>query len=454
MPTLETGQSFERYRIIHLLGSSVSGESYEAEDTMLLRRVTLKLIHPTATLPDAARRQFFREMQGVSILNHSYLAPVLDYGEFDGKLYVARRYVSNGSLLSHNGRMWFQVPLDVFYAVQYGYQLAKALQYIHNRGYLHGALTLANILVLRIPNFVNESDYAPFLLADVGLTQFVRRFGEKNNTPLPITAAPEQLYKRIIPASDQFALAVLLYFWLVGRLPYIGLPEEIEHLKLTETITPPSSFNTNITVEQDRVILRALSVSPEDRYQSVQAFADALLATLSPKTQPVFNTEPANHILSNILDASESTPQPSDEQATEQIQQRESETELLQHATIPVQQIAHLIIFSPYTEETYTVELHGNEMTIGRAGSSDILLDRDDLTSRHHALLKREKDRFVIYDRRSANGVQVNGQQIESDNGFPLVDGDNIKIGNYQLTFHEATPTAIDQGDQSLASAP
>jgi len=454
MPTLETGQSFERYRIIHLLGSSVSGESYEAEDTMLLRRVTLKLIHPTATLPDAARRQFFREMQGVSILNHSYLAPVLDYGEFDGKLYVARRYVSNGSLLSHNGRMWFQVPLDVFYAVQYGYQLAKVLQYIHNRGYLHGALTLANILVLRIPNFVNESDYAPFLLADVGLTQFVRCLGEKNNTPLPITAAPEQLYKRIIPASDQFALAVLLYFWLVGRLPYIGLPEEIEHLKLTETITPPSSFNTNITVEQDGVILRALSVSPEDRYQSVQAFADALLATLSPKTQPVFNTEPANHILSNILDASESTPQPSDEQATEQIQQRESETELLQHATTPVQQIAHLIIFSPYTEETYTVELHGNEMTIGRAGSSDILLDRDDLTSRHHALLKRENDRFMIYDRRSANGVQVNGQQIERDNGFPLVDGDNIKIGNYELTFHKATPTTIDQGDQSLASAP
>jgi serine/threonine protein kinase len=454
MPTLKTGQSFERYRILHLLGSSVSGESYEAEDTMLLRRVTLKLIQPTATLPDAARRQFFREMQGVSILNHSYLAPVLDYGEFDGKLYVARRYVSHGSLLSHNGRMWFQVPLDVFNAVQYGYQLAKALQYIHNRGYLHGALTLANILVLRIPNFVNESDSAPFLLADVGLTQFVRRFGEKNNTPLPITAAPEQLYKRIISASDQFALAVLLYFWLVGRLPYIGSPEEIEQLKLTETITPPSSFNTNITVEQDRVILRALSVSPEDRYQSVQAFADALLATLSPKTQPVFNTEPANHILSNILDASESTSQSSDEQATEPIQQREQETELLQHEKTPVQQIAHLIIFSPYTEEPYTVELHGNEMTIGRAGSSDILLDRDDLTSRHHALLKCENDRFVIYDRRSANGVQVNGQQIENDNSFPLVDGDNIKIGNYVLTFHEATPTAIDQGDQSLASAP
>ena len=84
-------------------------------------------------------------------------------------------------------------------------------------------------------------------------------------------------------------------------------------------------------------------------------------------------------------------------------------------------------IFSPYSDEPYTVELQGDEMTIGRAGSSDILLDWDDLTSRHHALLKRENDRFMIYDRRSANGIQVNGQHIQSDKGYPLVDGDTLK---------------------------
>ena len=500
MPTLETGQSFERYRIIQWLGSGVSGECYKAEDTMLHRTVTLKLVHPNVTLPDPARRQFFREMQGISILNHTNLAPVLDYGEFDGKLYVARRYISNGSLLSHIGRLWFQAPLDVFDAVLYGHQLAQALQHIHNRGYVHGALTLANILVLRGPNAVQESGYAPFLLADVGLTHFVRRLGEKNSTPLPITAAPEQLYKRIIPASDQFALAVLLYYWLSGRPPFIGSPEEIEQFKLTETIMPLSSINSNITVEQDGVILRALSVSPEDRYQSVQAFGDALLATLPSKAQPVFQTEPANHILSNILDSFEPTSQPLARQSTVPIQQSETETEILQHETVFVPQpaidvsqpssnalvsepspepdlflvaqsanaqghpsmihfedpaiLAHLIIFSPYSEEPYTVELQGDETTIGRAGSSDILLDRDDLTSRHHALLKRENDRFMIYDKRSANGIQVNGQHIQSDIGFPLVDGDNIKIGNHELTFRTATAIVIDQSNPSLASTP
>src|SRR2546428_4612786 len=106
MPTLEENQRFERYRIIRHVGSSVSGESYEADDTMLQRKVTLKLIHPWGILPESARRQFFREMQNISLLNHPYLAAILDYGELDGRLYVVRRYVNSGSLLSNDGRAW------------------------------------------------------------------------------------------------------------------------------------------------------------------------------------------------------------------------------------------------------------------------------------------------------------------------------------------------------------
>ena len=525
MPTLEKSQQFERYRIIQWLGSGVSGESYEAEDTMLLRKVTLKLIHPTSALSDAARRQFFREMQGISILSHPYLAPVLDYGEFDGKLYVARRFISNGSLLGNIGRLWFRVPFDVFEAIQYGHQLAQALQHMHNREKVHGALTFANILVLRGPNLENESDYAPFLLADVGLTNFVRRFGEQAGVslPLPITAAPEQLYKRVIPASDQFALAVVLYYWLVGRPPYIGSPEEIEQLKLTETITPLSSLNPGITIEQDGVVLRALSVSPEDRYHSVLAFTKALLATLSPKTQSVSETEPAHQTGELIPVISIPTPQSLTESTPEANPQIVPEHEMLQPEVAPVTQpelerpelspesesdaqsatdhitepvlpgpqpsselgdletfplaglppiapltdtqellpetqdqlaalLAHLIINSPYTETPYMVELQLDETTIGRAGSSDILLDRDDQTSRHHALLRRENDRYVLYDRRSANGVQVNGEQLQGDSGFGLVDGDHISIGNFELIFRLGKPEITGQEDRSLAT--
>src|SRR6266699_2697372 len=188
MSTLERNQQFERYRITQWLGNGVSGESYEAVDTALQRKVTLKLIHPWSTLPDSARRQFFREMQGISLLNHPYLAAILDYGEIDGRLYVVRRYLSNGSLLGNAGRLWFKPPLSVEDALRYGRQLAQALDSIHNRGYLHGAITFSNVLLLRGPNVEHEPDYAPFLLADVGLTNYVRRFGQPPNNLLPITA--------------------------------------------------------------------------------------------------------------------------------------------------------------------------------------------------------------------------------------------------------------------------
>ena len=287
MPALLENQRFERYRVVQYLGSGVSGESYEAEDTVLQRKVTLKLIHPWMILPDAARRQFFREMQGISLLNHPYLAAVLDYGEIDGRLYVVRRYVTSGSLLSSDGRLWFQPPFSISDAIHYGRQLAQTLEYIHKRGYLHGTLTLSNILVLRGPNVDGEPGFAPFLLADVGLANFVRRFGQPQVQLLPITSAPEQLGKRVTPASDQFALAVILYFWLAGRPPYLGSPEEITHLKLTETITPLSSFNSHVTFEQESILRQALAVYPEERYSSILAFADALVATLIPPSQEV-----------------------------------------------------------------------------------------------------------------------------------------------------------------------
>ncbi len=555
MPTLEPGHAFERYRVIRWLGSGVSGESYEAEDAMLMRKVTLKLIQPQTTLPDSARRQFFRELQGTSSLNHPYLAPILDYGELNGRLYIARKFVSSGSLLGTEGRLWFRPPLNEIDAIHYAHQLAQVLYYIHSRGYLHGAITFSNILLLRGPNLNNEPDYAPFLLADVGLANFARRFGQEQKSPLPITAAPEQFGKRITPASDQFALAVLLYFWLAGRPPYLGTPEEIEQLKLTETVTPLTSLNPRITLSQSGILLRALSVYPEDRYPSALAFADALLKTLPPIIPTIPKTEPAQfdgHTISSfvptpdereqepVLAASPvneeptrtardfdpepyvtpvlavdseppaaATPSPAEEPApvtpfgvipetdpviafeiesardeepaeavtpagVKEDQQPVQEHQLAQinsedtasnghyyssgvqeslpeseraetntnqplHAdatqTVTPTRVARLIITSPYEDEPYEVKLERDEFSIGRAGSSSILLDQDNLTSRHHALLKQEGNRYLLFDLRSANGVFVNGQKVMVESEYELLDGDHITIGNYEMIF-------------------
>src|SRR5450631_3030243 len=110
---LDVGQRFDRYQVIRPLGNGISGESYEALDTLLERTVTLKLIHPWTTLSDAIGRQFFRELQNMSRLNHSTLTSILDYGDVDGQLYMARKYTPFGSLLSTQGRDWFSPPLPL-----------------------------------------------------------------------------------------------------------------------------------------------------------------------------------------------------------------------------------------------------------------------------------------------------------------------------------------------------
>jgi hypothetical protein len=113
----------------------------------------------------------------------------------------------------------------------------------------------------------------------------------------------------------------------------------------------------------------------------------------------------------------------------------EAETEKPTHAYETPTRVARVIIASPYMDEPSEVRLEGNEFTIGRAGSSAILLDRDNLTSRHHATLKREGNRYLLFDLRSANGVFVNGQKILVENEYELLDGDHISIGNYELIF-------------------
>jgi serine/threonine protein kinase/pSer/pThr/pTyr-binding forkhead associated (FHA) protein len=600
MSTLQEGQLFERYRIQRLLGISISGESYEAEDIMLQRKVTLKLIHPWEKLPDSARRQFFREMQGISSLNHPYLAAVLDFGEFNNRLYIARRYVSS-TLSGNEGRAWFTPPLNISDAIYYSHQLAHALQYIHSHGYTHGSLTFPNILVLHGTNFDNKPDHAPFLLADTALASFVRSFGRPQNQLLPITAAPEQYSKHVTPASDQFALAVLLYFWLTGHLPYLGTPQEIEQLKLTETITPLATFNPKVTLGQEGILLRALSVYPENRYPSVLAFADTLLSTLPskpqavptveddaeaelllqtqlailtdteiehameplppiestpipeslvqpesslspvlgtiPETDPLPFTEleaeeqlaqqipqptpepaptpqpqpeptppptpapspapephPAPHptpdipqpipepdvpqptpnpipapqpdipetppepdmpqpapdpIPQPVPDVPQPLPEPTVPQTTPQPHATHADLENLTgyEAFLPPTQLTaanpRLIITSPYTEQPLEFKLESDEISLGRAGSSDILLDLDNLTSRHHALLRREDNMYIIYDRRSANGVFVNGQKIDTEVGYQLADGDHISIGNYELIFRLSSVMSV-----------
>jgi serine/threonine protein kinase len=417
MYTLEQGQRFERYRILKTLGSGIAGVSYAVEDYRRQRTVTLKLIHPGARLPDAARRQFFRDMQTIGNLSHPMLTPLLNYGEVNGQLFVAHSYNPHGSLLSQQGRRWFNPPLPVATAFTYGLQLARALAYIHTSGCIHGSLTLSNIFTANpTTKEPQATDVTQLTISDIGHAIFVRRYGQPQNTQLPATMAPEQLYNQHNPASDQYAIAILLYFWLTGRLPFRGSPEEIKQQKLQEIFPALTTLNPEINHEQAQIIYQALKANPKARYATMNDFArsldQALTSANNPSSSFTSDTKSATTVYTS---KQQSAPQPD-------------------HAD------AYLTITSPYQDTPARFYITQEATTIGRAGASDVLLDRDEITSRHHALILYEHSQYLIYDQRSTCGVKVNTHTLAEEEGYKLSNGDQIYVGDYTLTFHTARP--------------
>ncbi len=95
------------------------------------------------------------------------------------------------------------------------------------------------------------------------------------------------------------------------------------------------------------------------------------------------------------------------------------------------------------------------EIAIGRAPNSDVLLSKDKLTSRRHATVRYEDNKYVLYDERSANGTFVNGQQLEEMTPYVLQDGDHVGIGEHELVFNSSGSNASNGSEASgLADMP
>nr|BBH88285.1 hypothetical protein KTC_30360 [Thermosporothrix sp. COM3] len=523
MHDLVEGQKFAYYRINRSLGSGAAGKSYLAEDTRIARMVLLKLLHPWYPLSDQARRQFFRDAQALSVITHPLLTPILDYGDRDGYVYIARPYLEAGSLLGPYGRTQYRPPLTVADAVRLTTQLAQTLDALHTQGYAHGSLTFSNILVLP------ASAETPLIVSDAWCAMFVRKYGQPQSTPLPIIAAPEQYRLHTLPESDQYALASLFYFWLSGRPPFFGMPKEVLQFKLNIRFTALSRLNPAVPRSFDAVMTRALQAAPERRYPSTREFTDALLHALTQTEEaeeedimmeetlvhkvivppPTGNT-PKRPLLEDLLAAMREKPQQEpriEPDIAEPIPTPEPTPPQIPEPTVPYQpepeeppdvrpplppqpdvpepipvpptepvvpepmpgpptrptipephpvppaapnipepspappaeppkKQASLLVLSPY-QGSHEIPLHGDLLTVGRAGSSTILLERDNLTSRHHAVLRKESGYYTLYDQQSAKGVFVNGQRLLPGQGYRLQPGDRITIGRYTLIYQQ-----------------
>src|SRR5437660_772893 len=297
---LETMKN-NRYRMVRPLGSGSTGEVYLVEDTLRNRQeVVLKLLHayahPLTHDAQSASRAFLFEAGAISQLTHPNILPLLDYGTetVDGEVvpFIVTPYCSEGSLATWLEKRSNDDVLTLEDAARLVRQVAAALQYAHDQGIVHRDVKSANVFIRSTLNGPPD-----MLVADFGFAKPLPEMLSKglDVRGTPSSMAPEQWEGQVVPASDQYALGVLVYQLLTGRLPFEGSIEQLRYEHLNSWPTPPSVINPTLSREVDAVVGRALAKTPGERYPTVSSFADAFTQAIQPAPvvpEPVYLPPP------------------------------------------------------------------------------------------------------------------------------------------------------------------
>lgn len=266
------------YRLVRLLGSGGMGAVYLAErsDGEIQQQVAVKLLR-SGEERAAWRDRFLKERQLLASLNHSAIARVIDAGHTaDGRPYLVMEYVDGLPIDQYAAGKELRDQLALFLRV------CEAVSHAHRHLIIHRDLKPSNILV--------DASGQPKLL-DFGIAKLLDSTGDPTQTVerllTPSYASPEQLRGTSqTTTTDVYSLGAVLYRLLTGRSPHetdTGVMQPIEVMAGTKKIASPSRLNPKLPSDLDYVLLKALRHEPEERYASVEAFANDIESFLESR---------------------------------------------------------------------------------------------------------------------------------------------------------------------------
>ena len=271
-----------RYRIESQLGTGGMGVIFRAYDQDRERDVAIKLMHDQLANKGKFRDRFLREAQLVSTFDHSNIVRILNFNPTPESLYIVMELITGGSLRDHLNKIPpVQRRLEYDDAIRLMRDIARALQYAHERNMVHRDVKPENILLK--PRNGNGDGIRSYqgMLTDFGLAKLLNELDAKlSERPIgtfPYMAPEQCRADRIDHRTDMYGFGIVLYEITVGNLPF--RPQNIyEALQQheNELVPPPHERHADFPPALERLILRCLAKKPNDRFQQTKDLVRAL----------------------------------------------------------------------------------------------------------------------------------------------------------------------------------
>ncbi|RMG84675.1 MAG: serine/threonine protein kinase [Chloroflexi bacterium] len=270
------GQKLGDYIIQDAIGSGGMARVYKGYDEKLDRHAAIKVIEPhliASEFEEEYRERFLREARAIARLNHPNIVGIYQFGQYENLYYMAMAFIEGKDLrqiLKEHNQRGERISEEMIISVIR--DIANALDYAHSQGVIHRDVKPSNIMV--------QPDGLA-VLTDFGLALNAVEGTVGNTFGSVHYIAPEQAVSsaQAVPQSDMYSLGVVLYEMLTGRVPFEDASAMSVALKhISDPPPPPSHMNPDISPAVEQVVVKALDKTPQLRFESGAAFADALEA--------------------------------------------------------------------------------------------------------------------------------------------------------------------------------
>jgi len=273
-----------KYEIIEKLGRGGFAIVYKARDVELERVVALKVLHAHWAENKEFVERFRQEARAAARLRHPHIVTVYEAGEAGDQLYIAMEYLPGRTLqalLEAEGRLSLERALPILE------QVAEALDHAHAQGVVHRDVKPGNVMVEQAVEGVRATltDFGlvKALAASTALTSRGTLLGSPEYMS-PEQADPQRAGE-VGPAADRYALGVVAYQMLTGRVPFPGNTPATLYAHEHKPVPPPRSLCSGLSEAVEAALLQMLAKAPAERFPSASAFVAQLREALLAEQQ-------------------------------------------------------------------------------------------------------------------------------------------------------------------------